>query len=486
MTPLGAIIESRPLLCKIWINSLALHRRALVFMKKTQLLKIVLVLAAVSALHTAAMITRLAVYPDLAHRIPPGVTVEGIPVGGLSEQAALMRLGTNRKFKVPGMLKFSAAGRNFDLDFAELSYEIKIEEAVSRAAAVGSMEPFGRRLRTRYRVYATGIDVRVRCTWDPKALDGLLALTSSKIDRQPVNAAMNWDTKTWTTHRHGQALDTVKARAFMAHALQLYNGRRFALPVRTLLAKITADKFKNIDFDKPLGSFETKYSEGKINRSKNLRRVADILTGYEIEPGKTFSYNEVVGERNRENGFFLAPVIANGRFKDDWGGGACQPSTTLFNAALFAGLQDFEWSPHSQVSGYADPGRDAAVAFGQIDLKFTNPHKQSVFVFATATKGVFSVSLFSEFKPDYTVELRSEWWGRFWPGEKVIKVNTLEPGKRVVISRGASGMSAALYRKFIYKNGKTREERMANKGGDVLRYPGAKRIVHEGPPEPET
>lgn len=208
-----------------------------------------------------------------------------------------------------------------------------------------------------------------------------------------------------------------------------------------------------------------------------------MLTGYEIKPGDKFSYNETVGARTRENGFHLAPVIENGRIEQDWGGGVCQPSSTLFNAALLAGLDEFDWMPHSRTSSYIDPGRDATVAYGSIDLSFRNPHPNSVFIFATATEGIFTVSLFSEFKPDYKMEVRSTWWGRFSPSEKVIVDQTLAPGKRVVESSGASGMSAALYRKTIYPDGSEKEERMANKGGNVLHYRGAKRIVRVGPPE---
>lgn len=450
-------------------------------MNRTTILKIAIVLAAVSAFHAAALVARVAVYPDVARRIPPGVTIGGVPVGGLTEQKALRLLRRHNKFQIPSEFKTSAAGQNFNLELDELSYREDIEEAVSRAAAVGRDKPFGKKLVERHRVYRRGMDVPVQAHWDSAAVRVLIELTASKIDRQPVNAVMDWDTKTWSRHKDGQALDRDASRKAIQRALALYDGKRVALPVRTLHAEITEDKFRKIDFNSPLATFQTKFSEGKINRTKNLRRVADLLTGHEIKPGDTFSYNDTVGERNRDNGFFLAPVIANGRFEDDWGGGACQPSSTLFNAALIAGMDEFDWMPHSQASAYVDPGRDAAVAYGQIDLKFRNPHENSVFVFATATQGVFTVSLYSEFKPGFKVELRSEWWGRFFPGEKVTVDKTLEPGKRVVVSKGASGMSAALYRKFTYNNGRVVEERMANKSGDVLRYRGAKRIVRAGP-----
>jgi vancomycin resistance protein YoaR len=97
------------------------------------------------------------------------------------------------------------------------------------------------------------------------------------------------------------------------------------------------------------------------------------VIGKTIEPGGTFSFNQSVGSFSRDQGYRKAPVSYNGQLIDSWGGGVCQTSTTLYNAALLSGMKILERSRHRFAPGYVPPGRDAAVAYSSIDLKFKNP-----------------------------------------------------------------------------------------------------------------
>lgn len=110
----------------------------------------------------------------------------------------------------------------------------------------------------------------------------------------------------------------------------------------------------------------------------NAQLALSDLRGTTIEPGELFSFTKTVGSMSRDAGYRKAPVSYNGTLIDDWGGGVCQTSTTLYNAALLAGLELVERHPHRFAPSYVAPGRDAAVAFSNIDLKFRNPHPYAV------------------------------------------------------------------------------------------------------------
>ncbi|RYF99579.1 MAG: hypothetical protein EON94_11070, partial [Caulobacteraceae bacterium] len=110
----------------------------------------------------------------------------------------------------------------------------------------------------------------------------------------------------------------------------------------------------------------------------NARLALSRLVGAEIPAGATFSFNGHVGTFSRDQGYRKAPVSYNGQLIDDWGGGVCQTSTTLYNAALLAGMKIEERHRHRFAPSYVPPGRDAAVAFSNIDLRFTNPHPYPV------------------------------------------------------------------------------------------------------------
>lgn len=119
------------------------------------------------------------------------------------------------------------------------------------------------------------------------------------------------------------------------------------------------------------GKFSTAFYTSSAERAHNISLAAKKIDGYVILPGETFSFNEVVGKRTRENGFKDAKVILNGEFADGVGGGTCQVSTTLYNCALLSDMQIITVNQHSLPVSYVAPSFDAMVS-DSADLKFTN------------------------------------------------------------------------------------------------------------------
>ena len=120
-----------------------------------------------------------------------------------------------------------------------------------------------------------------------------------------------------------------------------------------------------------------------------------------LKPGETFSLNDTVGERTEENGFTTGFVIQNGIFKEDLGGGVSQMATTTFNASFFAGLEDVEHKPHSVYIDRYPEGREATVAWGAVDLRFTNNTPYGVLIDAVVipsagrSQGTVTVTMYS-------------------------------------------------------------------------------------------
>lgn len=123
-----------------------------------------------------------------------------------------------------------------------------------------------------------------------------------------------------------------------------------------------------------LGGFATPLTGRMASQRHNAELCIEKLSGAVIEPGEIFSFNEHVGPWSRDLGYRKAPVSYNGQLINAWGGGVCQTSTTLYNAALLAGLPIVERHPHQFSPSYAPPGRDAAVAYRNVDLRFANSY----------------------------------------------------------------------------------------------------------------
>ena len=124
--------------------------------------------------------------------------------------------------------------------------------------------------------------------------------------------------------------------------------------------------------EKRLTGFTTYFNGNDRGRCANIKLAASYIDGIRIQPYGDFSFNAVVGKRTKERGFQTAKVILDGEYVEGVGGGVCQVSTTLYNAALLSGMTVTEYHPHSLAVGYVSPSRDAMVS-SVSDLKLFNP-----------------------------------------------------------------------------------------------------------------
>ena len=116
----------------------------------------------------------------------------------------------------------------------------------------------------------------------------------------------------------------------------------------------------------------TSLAGSKPGRISNVKKACGLLNGIQIMPGEVFSYNLALGERVPEAGWLPAPAYANGEVRQEYGGGICQVSSTLYNAVLYANLEIVERECHQFQVGYLPPGMDATVSWGWPDFKFRN------------------------------------------------------------------------------------------------------------------
>jgi vancomycin resistance protein YoaR len=162
------------------------------------------------------------------------------------------------------------------------------------------------------------------------------------------------------------------AKAVLAAALRPQPARRVAaLPVEEAPAKRSTQEARAMGIRGVVSSYTTEYG-GIANRIHNVQLVAHLIDGTLISPGSTFSFNQTTGARTADKGFLEAPVIVNGEVTTGLGGGVCQVSTTVFNAAFEGGLKITERINHALYISHYPQGRDATVDYPSVDLKFVN------------------------------------------------------------------------------------------------------------------
>src|SRR4029450_519547 len=171
--------------------------------------------------------------------------------------------------------------------------------------------------------------------------------------------------------RDGRKLDVeASEKALLAAALRPVN-RTAQLVVIAAEPKLSTEKAKTMGITGLVGRYTTFYG-GDANRIHNVQLVAQLIDRHLIAPHSTFSFNKTTGERNAAQGFLEAPVIINGELKTGLGGGVCQVSTTVFNAAYEAGLPITARTNHALYISPYPRGRDATVNYPDTDLRFIN------------------------------------------------------------------------------------------------------------------
>jgi vancomycin resistance protein YoaR len=167
-----------------------------------------------------------------------------------------------------------------------------------------------------------------------------------------------------------------------------------ALPMRLAEPDGGVASVEALGIEQVVGEFTTNHACCR-NRVKNIQRIADIVRGQVILPGESFSINEFVGRRTRDNGFVADGVIQNGHFTKGVGGGISQFATTMFNAAFFAGLDLDEYQSHSIYISRYPYGREATMSFPNPDLRVTNPTPYAMLLWTSYTDTSITVQMYS-------------------------------------------------------------------------------------------
>jgi vancomycin resistance protein YoaR len=144
-----------------------------------------------------------------------------------------------------------------------------------------------------------------------------------------------------------------------------------------------------------VSTFTTRHKPGQP-RVSNIHRAANLLRGQVVEPGARFSLNQAIGPRTPARGFVKAPVIADGEFSEDYGGGVSQLATTTFNAIFFGGYKFLTYQPHSYYISRYPMGREATVSLPAPDLAFVNDSRSGVLIHTSYTDTSITVTFYGD------------------------------------------------------------------------------------------
>lgn len=215
----------------------------------------------------------------------------------------------------------------------------------------------------------------IEYNWNSDRLQKTLASSLAKFNRPTIDASYKITPENQMIiekEKPGQEVDLELLTEKIKH-INLLQLTPIEVPFKTSgQPRVTAAQLEGMKITHLLAKYTTQFDSSLISRTDNIKLAAKTLDGLVLAPQEGFSFNQRIGERTAAAGYKEALIIVDNQFTPGLGGGICQVSSTLYNAALLAHLEILERHPHSLEINYVPPGQDATVAYPDLDLKLKN------------------------------------------------------------------------------------------------------------------
>ncbi len=347
-------------------------------------------------------------------RFPEGFVVGTVNIGGMAYGEAIKAVEDGVDISVKEFdLKVKADDKEFDYKKSDFKWIFQVEEAVKAAAEYAQSDDFKPSAETgAVKTTVYGADVSI--TVDESSVKTIVDAIAKEIDVKAVDSTMTIDGDDVVISREkaGKQLDKNDLTGkITAEAEALATGSKSGAV--TITAKVDEIKpefnYEGLENEIKLIATYTTYSTNTLDADHNMALALAACDGSVINPGEVWSFNECTGNSNLESlGYRPATVIMNGKFEQGVGGGICQASTTIYNAAILANMEIEERYCHAFQSSYVPAGRDATIDYPYLDLKLSNPTEYPMYMQCYMEDAYLTVNIFGWDDPAFdSIEIES-------------------------------------------------------------------------------
>lgn len=411
-------------------------------------------------------------------KIAKNTYVNGVNIGKLTKSQAKQELA--KKYKLENV-DFNYNDKSWKVKSKDLNLSTDLDKTVENAYNLNRKSAFfGNLSKTISANFGKKSNLVVVINYDKNKLKAEMEKIAKEIDVDVKDATLDISGEKVKVipDSDGLKMDISKSMENFDNQTKKGNYKN-ELVVKATPAKVKKEQLANIDTN--LGTYSTTFKTSQINRSINIKLATDNISNVLLMPGETFSFNKHTGKRSKENGYKSAPVIMEGEMEEDYGGGVCQVSSTLYNSVLYAGLEIVNVKNHTIPSSYVPKGRDATVADSGIDFLFKNNLKHPVYIknYVSGNQIVCNIYGSAEDKQNITISTKLD--GVSQTTMKRVNDPTMPKGKEKVDKSGRNAYSVSTYRTFNDANGKKiKTEKIANSY-----YPKKEGIILVGTMEPK-
>lgn len=311
-------------------------------------------------------------------KIFKNIYIEDINIGGMDIDES--RKEIEKQYEI-NPIKITYEQKTWDISPKDIELKYNISDSLEKAYLYTHNEDNIENIKRIFNLsFKGGYYINLETTYNEYKLSEIIKQISKEINIKVKNATIEIKDSgeiIRTESKKGKEVDIIKLKEQIYDMITNHKIENISLPINIIKPDITTEDVKSINT--VLGEYSTSFNDHN-SRGSNIH-VAGISTSNKlIMPQEIFSYNKTTGYRSWSNGYKTAKVIVGGKYVNGEGGGVCQVSTTIYNAALLAGMQIEEVHNHTIASRYAPRGRDAAVSYGYIDLKLKNIYSHPIYI----------------------------------------------------------------------------------------------------------
>lgn len=410
------------------------------------------------------------------NKIYENIYIKNIDVSNLTKLEAKSKL--EEIINKNNNLKLILNDKVYNLNLDEIGVNYKINESIDNAYDIGRDKNIISNVNTRINLkMGKSVKLNLNYIYDNSKIEDYISYIKNETNKYPIDAIVKIENNQlkYKKESYGTILNEDKLKQIIISKIEDIYTKECNIPINHVKPQYLYHDISKIDTI--LGSYETHFNSKLKNRVNNIIIASSATNDVLVNKYQEFSFNKYTNNKDVISKFKKAPVIINGQLKEGLGGGICQVSSTIYNAALYSGLEITKIKNHSIPSAYVSKGRDATVSTDNIDFRFKNNFNTPILIH-NEVKGDRIISTIYGNKEDkknieivtYTTKILSN---------KIQNKNSskLYIGEHKIFQKGRVGYKVNTFR--IYNNGSNEIKEFINESY----YPPLDEIIIHGTKE---
>ncbi|MDO4633710.1 MAG: VanW family protein [Eubacteriales bacterium] len=396
--------------------------------------------------------------------IGSGISIEGISVEGMTFEEAQQAVKSKVQEMLNSTIEVQVGEDQITATAVDFGLQWKNRDVVQEAMKLGNSGNLIKRYKDERDLQRAPKEISLEFSANEEDVKAFIEGNCLQFEREAHEASITSDGAGGINMIPGESGQSVNVSASVDAVMNYISenwqgGGSVELAVQVEAPRGSAEDLETIT--DLLGTYTTYYGSTE-GRNINVERGAELINGYIVWPGDSFSVCDHLVPFNAENGYELAGAYEEGRVVQEYGGGICQVSTTLYNALLRAEIEIDERHNHTMSVSYVPTSMDAAIAEGVMDLIFTNNKETPIFISGYAYGGELTFSVWGkETRPeDRYIDFYSETLSTIEaPSTVQLYARDDQPvGYFSQVQYAAAGSTAAMYKTVSYNGEMTTEQ----------------------------